>query len=131
MTHDQYLTPRYSLRYPLRVPALLRCRGSVRRVTAELHDISVWGCGVSADGTIASGDHVFVRIAGLESWFGTARWADRNTTGIHFEWPLHHSVVELRRPALLAYAWSPSLRTDQRAQDVLNLDNYEIASRQI
>lgn len=94
MIHEEYFTPRSSIRYPLCVAATIRCRGAVQRIMAEVHNLSVWGCRAWAPDSFARGDNVFVLMEGLESWTGFVSWSDRDAVGIYFEWPLYPAVVE-------------------------------------
>src|SRR5688500_2935315 len=83
---------RGTLRHEAQLNAGIRPLGSA---TSRIHvtDISTVGCGIELRHTIAPGTQVWVRLPGLESWFGQVAWAAGGKAGVAFEKPLHSAVL--------------------------------------
>lgn len=61
-------------------------------VEAELIDISIYGCRVSADPKFKSGDRLWLRFAASKPIAATAIWAEGAAMGCRFDEPLDRSL---------------------------------------
>lgn len=64
---------------------------------AAIVDLSTHGCGIETELELEIGSRVLIKIAGLESWPATVRWASNGRAGLSFERPLHQAVVDRYR----------------------------------
>jgi hypothetical protein len=81
-------------RYPVRVTIVVAHPRSVRRVTAELRDLSRGGCRLVSPERFSLGDQLLVSIDGLEPWPAAVAWTGDECIGLAFHQPLDHSVAE-------------------------------------
>jgi len=81
----------------LRLPVCLEtaiCSSSVRRLTADLVDISVTGCRIDTPIYVLPGCHLTVTVPGLAPLGATVRWCDRHAIGLEFQRSLDPRVVD-------------------------------------
>lgn len=70
------------------------CSSAVRRLKAQLVDISASGCRVFTPIYLTDDCHLTVQIAGFEPFGAKVRWCRNSALGLEFARPLHPSVVE-------------------------------------
>jgi hypothetical protein len=70
------------------------CSSAVRRVSAELVDISATGCRVATPIYLIDDCHLSVTIPGFSPFGAKVRWCRNSALGLEFTRPLHPSVVD-------------------------------------
>jgi hypothetical protein len=88
------LTIRASERYRLKVSVVAKHSRSMRRIEAELWDLSVGGCRIVTTEPVSPGDQLLIKIERLEGWPATVVWTGTGCCGVSFHAPLHYSVAE-------------------------------------
>lgn len=89
---------------------------------ARMVDFNANGCRIAGNSLLLAGNHLWVKIPGLESLGTTIAWCDGDQAGVVFEHPLHHSVAERYFPqpsAPLAIVTSPDHPLPRPANDEL------------
>ena len=81
-------------RYPVKVSVEVRHPRAVRRIEAELCDLSTGGCCIVSPEPFAIGDQLLLRIGDLEPWPGAVAWLGEDCAGVSFHAPLDHLVAE-------------------------------------
>lgn len=81
-------------RYAIRASVEVKHPRSVRRVQAELRDLSAGGCLIVSHEPFAVGDQLLITIQGLEPWPAAVAWTRKGSIGISFHRPLEQSVAE-------------------------------------
>jgi PilZ domain len=79
-----------------RHPVLLQ-RATVRRhgkqpIEAELVDLSIYGCRITADGSFAEGDRIRLRFCGRSPVAATTIWSEGGVLGCRFDEPLDRTL---------------------------------------
>lgn len=74
------------------LPGTVRER-SRSAVPATVVDLSVEGCRIESGGVPLEGNHIWVRLEGLESLSGRVAWCNGYIAGISFAQPLHPAVA--------------------------------------
>jgi len=65
-----------------------------RQVTAQMYDLSAYGCRFTAEEPFEPGAQILVRMAGLEDWPGTVVWSGPAGVGVEFHVALNAAVLE-------------------------------------
>jgi hypothetical protein len=94
MTEQRAHTPRRNPRSSVTVSVVIRHPKSVRRIHAELSDISPDGCRVQTTEPLKIGDHLVMSIEGLEPWPARIIWVSGEDRGAEFDRPLHPAVAD-------------------------------------
>lgn len=90
-------------------------RAGHHRIAGTLQDLTQDGCRIVTALCAREGEHVWVRIPGLESMAGTVRWQGGDTIGLAFDNPLHIAVADrLCGLAPLPFVPRPSDRPSAR-----------------
>lgn len=92
-------TPRRAERVPLRADISFRRQGD-HRYPVTITDFSAEGCRLEAPIKVNPGDPVWIKLPGLKSIEGVARWVDNWTVGVEFDRPLHPAVFDHVRAAM-------------------------------
>lgn len=83
---------RSTVRHPVVVRrATVRGHGH-RPVDAQLVDLSVYGCRLSADAAYQTGDRLWLRFTGGQPVAATAIWVESGELGCRFDVPLDRSL---------------------------------------
>jgi hypothetical protein len=69
-------------------------RRSLRRIEAELWDLSEGGCRLVTREPFSPSDQLLIGIEGLEVWPARVVWVGAESVGISFYSPLHDTIVE-------------------------------------
>lgn len=69
-------------------------RAGHHRIAGTLQDLTQDGCRIVTALCAREGEHVWVRIPGLESLSGTVRWQGGDAIGLAFHNPLHIAVAD-------------------------------------
>ena len=85
---------RASERYRLKVSVVTMHPRPLRRIEAELWDLSIGGCRIVSTEPLSTGDQLLVRIEGLEACPAVVVWTGMSCYGVAFDAPLHHAVAE-------------------------------------
>jgi PilZ domain len=80
-------------RRPTGVRSALRPRG-MGSIPVQVIDISARGCRVEVRPTPYEGSTVWLKLPGLEAWYGRVAWVGEGCVGVEFSKPLHPAVVE-------------------------------------
>lgn len=81
-------------RYPVRFLVEVAHPRSVRRIEAELRDLSDGGCRIVSPEAFAVGDQVVLTIDGLEPWPAAVAWRGEGCIGLAFHRTLDHAIAE-------------------------------------
>jgi hypothetical protein len=81
-------------RFRLTVSVVAKHPRSMRRIEAELWDLSIGGCRIVSTELLSVGDQLIVKIEGLENWPAAVVWTGKDSCGVHFHTPLHYAVAE-------------------------------------
>ena len=81
-------------RFPVRVVIEVAHPRSVRRMTAELRDLSTGGCRIVSPEPFSLGDQLLLSIDGLDPWPAAVAWTGEGAIGVAFHEALDHSVAE-------------------------------------
>lgn len=93
LTH-RIIIARRDERRDLKADAFVRSNHQTR-VGGSVVDVSENGCRIElCSGSVRAGQHVTVKISGLEAWSGVVRWAEKFQVGVEFTRPLHPAVVD-------------------------------------
>lgn len=84
---------RGALRIPVRLQSTI-CSSAVRKVAADLVDLSTGGCRIATGLYMADGAHLTVTIPTLEQVGARVRWCHHLGLGVEFLRPLHPLVVQ-------------------------------------
>ena len=74
------------------LPGTVRER-SRSAVPATVKDISLEGCRIESGGAPLEGNHIWVKLDGLESLSGRVEWSEGYIAGVSFSQPLHPAVA--------------------------------------
>lgn len=80
-------------RKPSGISSALRPRG-MGSVPVQVVDISERGCRVEVRPTPYEGTSVWLKMPGLEAWYGRVAWVGEDCVGVEFTSPLHPAVVD-------------------------------------
>ena len=81
-------------RFPVRAIVEITHPRSVRRLDAELRDLSTGGCQILTKAPFSVGDQVLITLEGLEPWPAAVAWCRQGCAGLSFHAPLDHSIAE-------------------------------------
>ena len=106
---------RTALRFPTDLEA--SCRAPDRAWTTRLRNISTSGCMIAlAEGEVAEGAPLRLRIKGLAAIDAEVVWQHRNHAGVRFRVPLHPAAMEHLGFVLPEGAWESAFRNTQMAE---------------
>lgn len=75
------------------IASALRPRG-MGSIPVQVVDISERGCRVEVRPTPYEGTTVWLKMPGLEAWYGRVAWVGDGCVGLEFSNPLHPAVVD-------------------------------------
>ena len=81
-------------RYPVQASIEVTHPRSVRRLDAELRDLSNGGCKIVSPERFSLGDQLLLTIEGLEPWPAAVAWTGEGCVGVSFHRPLDQSIAE-------------------------------------
>ncbi|KQR87830.1 PilZ domain-containing protein [Sphingomonas sp. Leaf343] len=100
MIHDRIAShpePQRDGRGALRIPVRLKstiCSSAVRKVKADLVDLSTGGCRLATGLYMSDGAHLTLAIPTLEPVGARVRWCHHLGMGLEFLRPLHPLIVQ-------------------------------------
>ncbi len=85
--------PRRTVRVPLNCEVEFR-RHADTRYPVDLLDLSPQGCCISPPVRLERGEHVWLRIPGLEMIHAQVAWTEQWKVGLEFDRPFHPAVFD-------------------------------------
>ena len=104
-THSGQL--RRSERLLVEIDVVLSHPRTVRRIAADLSDISAEGCRVVTQESLQRGDQLLILIEGLDPWPAHVVWVSFEGVGVEFHTPLAPELV-----GFLGHMFKPRPRAD-------------------
>lgn len=83
---------RQAQRHEMEMTAGFRERGR-SGFTVAVVDFSAHGCKIEFDAPIIVGDHAWLKLPSLESWYIRVAWIDDGRAGLDFDRPFHPAVA--------------------------------------
>lgn len=80
-------------RWHVQVSSQALCRSGDISITAELHDISVFGCRLRVDNAFSEGEEVHISLGDYEPVIATAVWQQGHELGCRFLHPIDTQIL--------------------------------------